>query len=342
MEHSRTSRVMSRRRVLEILGATSLGGATAAILSSSRVPAKAWAQTAAGMPRRGGTLSAAAEADPVSLSPFKVSTFAALQAFEHVYESLITYDAQTNLVPALAERWEVATDGRLYTFHLRPGVRFHTGKPMGAEDVKYSIDKILDPQTASPWRPWLGPVREVKVVDAATLQIGLESPFPGLLGGLASLRASVVLPAGAGEAENLNLTAIGTGPFKLVEYVPQDRLVYARNPDYWDKQLPYLDGMTFKILPDENARLAAVLAGQLQYAVISPQGAAQIAQGGQLSVLKTPFAWVAIMQVNVSRPPLTDPRVRRALRMAVDTNEVIQKSVVGACAFYLLHPPRQR
>src|SRR5262245_14778523 len=154
--------------------------------------------------------------------------------------------------------------------------------------------------------------------------MNLDAPYP-LLGSFAANRASAIIPKRIAEQENLKLNAIGTGPFTLVEHVPQDRLVYARSPDYWDKSLPYLDGMVFKVLTEETARIAALRAGQVQYAFLSGQGAAQLEGAPGVTVNKSPTAWVVIHYINRRNKPLSDARVRRALRMAVDTNEVIQK-----------------
>lgn len=310
-----------------------LGGGVAGLdlLGLSAFSSPALAQSA-GVPKRGGTLIAAQEVDPVSLDPHTNSNFSAVQGFEHIYESLTGYDEKTNIVPALAQSWEITNGGKTYTFHLRPNLKYHNGQTMVAEDVKYSVERVLDPKTASPWRNQLEAIKEMKIVDPLTIQMNLDAPYPGLLGSFASLRASGIIPKGMAERENLKIKAIGTGPFKLVEYVPQDHITYARNPDYWDKPLPYLDGMVFKILTEENARLAALRAGQIQYAFMTAQGAAQLEGSSGFAVMKSPYAWVVLHYINVYRKPLSDARVRRALRMAVDTNEVIQKAVYGAGA----------
>jgi peptide/nickel transport system substrate-binding protein len=317
-----TDRDITRRQLLA--GGLAVGGGLAGLelLASGAAHAQ-------GTPKRGGTLVAAAEIDPVSLDPHTNSNFSSIQAFDHVYESLTSYDEKTNIVPALAQSWEITNGGKTYTFKLRPNVKFHNGQPMTAEDVKYSIERVLDPKTASPWRSWLEPIKEIKIVDPLTVQMNLDAPYP-LLGSFAGMRAAGIIPKGLAERENLKIAGIGTGPFKLVEYVPQDRIVYARNPDYWDQPLPYLDGMVFKVLTEENARLAALRAGQIQYAFLSAQGAAQLEGAQGVSVMKSPFAWVALHYISVVDKPLSDARVRRAMRMAVDTNEVIQKAVYGA------------
>jgi peptide/nickel transport system substrate-binding protein len=280
-------------------------------------------------PRRGGTLYAAQDVDPVSLDPHTNANLSALQGYEHMYESLTGYDETMRVVPALATRWEIGADATVYTFRLRPGVKFHNGQTMLAEDVKYSIERVLDPRTASPFRNIFAVIKEVKALDPLTVQITLNEPYPGLLSEFAGLRASGIVPNGIAERENLKLKAVGTGPFKLGEYVPQDHLTFVRHAEYWDRPLPHLDGMTFKILTEENARLAALRAGQLQYAGLSPQGVTQLGGTSGITVLKASFAWAAAHRINVAKKPLSDARVRRALRMAVDTRAVIQKAVFG-------------
>src|SRR5262245_19481660 len=239
-------RMLSRRGLLAgglALGAGAVGLRT---LTSGGLLVPVSAATSP-QPKRGGTLVAAQEVDPVSLDPHTNSNFSALQGYEHIYESLTGYDEKTRVVPALAEKWEISNGGKTYLFHLRPNVKFHNGQTMTAEDVKYSIDRVIDPKTASPWRSWFDSIQEVKIVDPMTIQITLKDPYPGLLGSFAGMRASGIIPKGLAERENLKIKAIGTGPFKLVEYVPQDHFTYARHQDYWDRPLPYLDGANFKI-----------------------------------------------------------------------------------------------
>ena len=144
-----------------------------------------------------------------------------MQAYDHIYESLTGYDEKTNIVPCLAQSWDISNDGKTYTFKLRPNVKFHNGQIMTAEDVKYSIDRVMDPKTASPWRSWFDMIKEIKVVDPLTVQMTMDAPYP-ILGSFAGMRASGIIPKGLAERENLKIKGIGTGPFKLVEYVPQE------------------------------------------------------------------------------------------------------------------------
>ena len=327
---SRVSRRKFLAGGLALGGGLGLGGQDGA--AQLLIPWRGQAAEAAtaAQPKRGGTLVAAAEVDPVSLDPHTNSNFSAAQGFEHLYESLTGYNEQSQIVPMLAQKWELSNGGKTYVFHLRPNVKFHNGQTMTAEDVKYSVERVLDPKSASPWRSWFDTIEEIKVVDPLTVQMNLNAPYPGLLGSFAGMRASGIVPKGLAERENLKIKAIGTGPFKLVEYVPQDHITYARHPDYWEQPLPYLDGMTFKILTEETARVAALRAGQIQYAYVNAQDAQQLSGVPGIKVLKNLVASVTLQYINVSKKPLSDWRVRKALRMAVDTNEVIQKAVFGA------------
>ena len=324
MSSSSDSRGALSRRAFLAGGLVLAGAAALDVAGPGVMPARA---AAAGAPTRGGTLTAAQEVDLLTLDPHKNSNFSALQGYDGVYESLTGYDEKTNVVPALAQKWDIANGGKTYTYHLRPNVKFHNGQPMTADDVQYSIGRVLDPKTAAPLRSWFDSIKEIKVPDPLTVQMNLDAPYPDLLSAFAALRASAIMPKGYADQANLTTNAVGTGPFKLVEYVPQEHVSYARNADYWDQPLPYLDGMTFKILGEENARLAALHAGQIEYAALSAQGAAQLGSAPGIQVLKAPYAWLGVHEINVSKKPLDDARVRRALRMAVDTREIIAKAI---------------
>ena len=308
------------------------GAATAPTAAPTTAAAAAAAPTVAptaAPAARGGTLIAAQEVDPVQLDPATSSNFSALQAYEHVYESLTGYDEKTNIIPALAERWETP-DETTYVFTLRKGVKFHNGQDLTGADVAYSLERAVDEKTGSPWRSLLQPIKSIEVKDPFTVRINLSSPYPGLLGAFAVLRNSGIMPKDWDKSNNTKLQAVGTGPFKLAEFVATDHVTYQKNPDYWDKGRPKLESMTFKVMLDQNARIAALRSGQIQYATLDAQGAEQLRGQQGIQILQSPSAWLATHPFNVSRKPFDDKRVRQALRMAVDTNEVIQKAVFGA------------
>ena len=298
--------------------------------AATAAPTAAAQAAPAGQVKRGGTLTIAQELDPVSLDPHKSSNFSAVQGFEHVYESLTQYDDKLNVQPALAERWDVSPDGTQYTFHLRRGVKWHDGKEFGAADVKYWHERMMAKETVAPYKNWFDMIERIEVVDTSTARAILGKPYPPLLATFAALRGGAIIQEGAAERSNLATSAVGTGPWKLVEYVPQSHLRYVKNPDYWNPELPYLDEFTMKIVVEEDARVAALRAGQVDYAFLTQEGADRVKADRNVTVLESPKAWLTVAQVNTSRKPFDDVRVRQALRMALDPKEIIQKAVSGA------------
>src|SRR5262249_20860433 len=193
---------------------------------------------------------------------------------------LTAFDEKMAVVPALARAWDVSPDGKTYTFHLRPGVTFHDGKALTADDVTYSLGRVLDPTTSAPFRSWLGPLKDVQAAQPAGVRAVLAAPHAGLLAGLAALRGWAIVPSAAAEKQDLHKTAVGPGPFRLPEYVAGAPLTYVRHASYRDQPLPYLDGITFKILADEKARVTALGSGQVGYALVSVQAADELQRVG--------------------------------------------------------------
>src|SRR5690606_39266203 len=155
--------------------------------------------------------------------------------------------------PALAESWETPDD-LTYIFHLRQGVKWHDGSDFTAEDVKYTFDFVIDQDGPAGWRANFSQVDNIEIVDPYTVKFNNNSPFPALLGAMAILRSSMIIKTGDRENKDLKTTLNGTGPYKLVEYVPKDFIRYERFADYWGAPLPYFDEVTFKIFEDEESR----------------------------------------------------------------------------------------
>ena len=139
-----------------------------------------------------------------------------------------------NIQPALAESYEAAPDATSYLFYLRQGVTFHDGRPMTAADVKYSLDLTLNPPAPVVASPYLANVKEVVVVDDATVRIDMTKPDPTIPGILAWQRLTPIFPNGIADEINLLSEGIGTGPFKLIEYISNERLSYEAFTDYWE------------------------------------------------------------------------------------------------------------
>ncbi len=313
-----TRRSLTRRQLLQ--GGAALGAA-------ALVPRAGRAQ-APKPPKAGGASVWAAETDPVALNPITNSNFSSTQGFEHSYESLTAFDARLNIVPALAERWDTP-DPTTYVFHLRRGVRFHDGSEFTADDVKYTFDIVLNPKGPAVWRGNFDQVDRVDVVDRHTVRFTTRAPFPPLLGALAILRSSAIIPKGAMEKLKLETQVVGTGPYRLVEYVPKSHIKLKRNPDYWGKPLPYIEDVTFRILEEEDARVAGLRAGSLDYAFLGPEGAQRLRGERSLVIASRPRTYLYAFVINRARKPWSDPRVRQAISLATNRQEVVEKVFSG-------------
>jgi peptide/nickel transport system substrate-binding protein len=239
------------------------------------------------------------------------------------------YDERLKLVPCLAETW-VNTSPTIWTFKLRRGVRFHDGSEFEAQDVRYWFERIARP-AATQSASWPGVVAGVEPRGRYEIEVTLAAPYAPLLASLAGLRGSAIAPRAwlqsAGAAAKT--TAIGSGPFKIAEYVPGSHIRYVKHPDYWEKGLPHLDEIVLEVEPNEQARMAALRSGQVRYTVLGPGAERLLRNETSLSVRSSPGPTQVVTQINASRPPFDDVRVRQAIGLAVDRKQAIEKVLSG-------------
>ena len=285
-------------------------------------------------PRSGGVFRVGVP-DPPALDPHQVVNFLPQTVASLAYGHLLRFPAgpeQTSstdfrILPDLAEKWEYQNPTTL-VFSLRKGVRFHKKPPVNgreviADDVKYSLERF---RAKSPIRARLEPVQSIDVLDRYTVRIVLKEPYAPLLNHLASATHTAILPREAEERfKDFNSVdaVIGTGPFVLKSYERGVRIVFERNPDYHMAGLPYLDGVTFEIVPDQAARLALLRAGKIELAhwwgFLSPEdGKALKRTNPEMVVSPHMVADVGHIFVRTDQPPFNDVRVRRAVSLALD------------------------
>lgn len=333
LRHGRISRREFLGRAAALgLGLPAVMSLIASCVAPGAAPAAAPAESAkepSTGPKAGGTSVWAAESDPVALNPITNSNFASTQGFEHCYESLTAYNSKLEIIPSLAESWE-QPDDLTYIFHLRKGVKWHDGTDFTAEDVKYTFDIVLDPEGPAIWRNNFDQVDKVEIMDSHTIRFTTKAPFPPLLGAFAILRSSAIIKKGAMESMNLESQLIGTGPYKLIQYVPQDVIELEKFADYWGAPLPYIDKVTFKILVDEDTRVAALRAGQVDYAFLTALGEQRLRDDPNITLLKGPRTFLFVFIFNMQREPWSDVRVRQAISLATDRDELIEKALSGA------------
>ena len=297
--------------------------------TSAAVPSPAATSAAASLPgKRGGKIVWALDLAPTVLIPYGLISFDIVQGHEFLYDSLLEWDKDLNVKPALAESFE-ATSDRTYVFHLRKGVKFHDGTEMTAEDVKYSMDTQVNPPL--PGQKGFGLViASTEIMDKYTVKITMPSANPTVPGFMARGNAPII-PKGAYDKMNLSNQAIGTGPYKLVEFVPNDRVVLARNPDFWKPGLPYIDEITLKGFPDEQSRIAALRAGAIDGGNFTTDTVQAVKNDKSFVLQKglTSNPHLIHFTIKGDGKPWNDVRVRQAINKVVNRQDLIDKIYNG-------------
>lgn len=281
-------------------------------------------------PVRGGQIVVPFLVEPGDLTPSKKAQFPPSQIYDQIYDTLLTIDSQ-GIKPGLATSYEVAPDNLSITFKLREGVMFHHGREFEAKDAVFTLERILDPEFASPWAGQIASVSKVEAVNKYTLKISLTEPFAPILSILATGWYTSIVPYDFAPDHNLNEEASGTGPFQLVEYVPDDHVTLKAFPDYWDKGYPCVDGLRYDIIPDQQAQISAFRQGNADLVALNDPKFIPILQNDEGSSLLEPAGPVneSGLAINTAEGPTADIRVRRALSLGTDRQAVIDTVLFG-------------
>lgn len=305
--------VMRRRDVLALSAAAVAGAATEA------GPARAQGG--------GGVLRIAVGTSLRSLDPAGTTT-----GEEYIYDNLVfngltRMQEDLKVVPDLAESWNFDEDLKTWTFRLRRGVKFHHGREMTAQDVIATYRRILDPATAAPSRSNYEMIEAMEAPDSHTVVFRLAYPYGGFAD-ILSDRQVKILPQDA--IDRLATQPIGTGPFAFRSYTPGDRMILARNPDYFEAPAPRLDGVELRIIPEMSVRLAALQAGDIDVVwELPPENVKSLKDNPGLRVESVATAsWDAAI-MNNAIPPFNDPRVRRAFHLGLDKRDVVELVLFG-------------
>jgi peptide/nickel transport system substrate-binding protein len=286
--------------------------------------ATALAQTA------GGILRVGSNSDPATLNPYVFGNEFDRNAFRPIYDPLVEYDLNTyEVVPRLIESYAPSTDGLLWTLNVRPGVTFHNGQPLTAHDIVWSFEQALLP-AATRTAPLLGFVNEVVATGDLTVEVRLSQPDQLLPHTMVDIR---VTPR---DHTAFNEDPIGTGPFQLVSWEPNRQLTYTRNPNYWDQdsagnQLPYLDGLEIRTVPDSSVLVIQLINGEIDFMTSAPFGQiAQLVNGGMVTAVPPDNRAMGFYDiiVNTQREPFNDVRVRQALSLSLN-REGLVRSLFG-------------
>ncbi|MBI4011044.1 MAG: ABC transporter substrate-binding protein [Candidatus Rokubacteria bacterium] len=294
------------------------------LLSLALLPASGHAQPAAG----GASLTVQVTSEPPGLDLTATPASAtATVVFYNVQEALVKVDQQGKLAPWLAERWHTS-DNLNYTFFLKKSVRFHNGRAFAADDVKFVLERARNPETKHPHGRHYADIAAVHVKDEHTVTISLKKPNAMFLYNLAR-QGSVIYPREA--VEQLKSQPVGTGPFVLARWDRGDRIVLRKNPDYHVRGLPRLEQVTFRFIPDPNAALAALQAGDIDVLGfgLGPESVEVVRRAPALQLILGETTNDVILALNNSKAPYSDVRVRRAITHAIDKDEIVKGAMFG-------------
>jgi peptide/nickel transport system substrate-binding protein len=317
----------SRREFLKYTGATLGAVGIAGLLPNSN-------RAFAAVPKAGGHFKPATVGFTVhhTFDPALVSLIGESQVTWTMFNSLVRFDANMNIVPDLAQSW-TTPDETTYRFKLYPGIKFHDGSDCTAEDVVFSLDRVRDAKTGSPNRSKLSEVDTIKAIDEQTVEITTKGPFAPLMAYLCNARTGTqIVSRKAVErlGADFGKKPIGTGPYKMVDWKPGEKIEFERHSQYFMKGWPYLEKVTEVLIAEESTATNAILSGDVDLTstvLFSDVKSLEKAKG--IKVMKQPGLNIRFVQMNCRVKPFDDPFVRQAFSYAFDRKQLIDAVIYG-------------
>jgi ABC-type transport system substrate-binding protein len=282
-------------------------------------PIQSWAQVP------GGTVTYAAGADPDNLDPANAESNPSEAVNRMMYENLARFDEKLKIVPGLATKWEQSKDGLTWTFFLRKGVKFHDGTPFNAEAAKVFFERMIGPEKPSRAGLYTPFVNSAEVVNEYTVKVHLKTPFAFFLNNLAHSASGIISPTALNTyGKDISRRAVGTGPFKFVEWIHGDHLTMVRNDEYWGGK-PRLDKIIVKTVKEDSARVMMLLSGDAQLIVRIPsEDIPRLQKDPNIQLDSTETLRVLFIGINCYKKPFSDVRVREALSYAIDKESIVK------------------
>jgi peptide/nickel transport system substrate-binding protein len=275
-----------------------------------------------------GELRVAIPWTPENLDPtMNLSSIRAMVGVS-MFDSLVGRDAENRIVPQLAESWRLVDD-TTWQLKLRRGVVFHDGEPFNAEAVRFTFQRVLDPEQKSPNRANMAEVARVDVIDDHTVNLVTRQPYAPLINRL--LDFPMVPPKYVAEKGNqgMALKPVGTGPYRFVELVKDDRLVVEAFDRHW-RGAPKIRRVVYRPIPEPFTRVAALRNNEVDLVTtIPPSLARELEKVGGVRVQRVPSSWIIYLGLNALKKPLSDVRVRQALNYATDVDAVVKNVLEG-------------
>ncbi|WP_053218546.1 ABC transporter substrate-binding protein [Virgibacillus senegalensis] len=266
-------------------------------------------------------LNIANDQEPAGLDPHKTPAHSSIRVYSQIYEGLLTFDENMEVKGQLATDWE-QPDDTSYVFHLVEGVKFHNGREMNAEDVVYSFERILDEETASHIASYFSNIEKVEAEDEYTVKFTLSEPDATFLSYLTNASAVVIPKEVVEENEDLQQTAVGTGPFKLEEWVPDNHVTLVKNEDYYMENQPKLDQVVYSTMKEESSRLSAIRTGEVDLTTLSAKSASLLQDQDGVNIMDYQSLEYSYVGFNVDKEPFNNEKVRQALSLATDRQSI--------------------
>lgn len=276
-----------------------------------------------------GVINISLHQDPPKLDPCHSTAFVDRHVFQSIFDKLFDIDEKGKIIPMLAEKWEISSDGKTYILKLRKGVKFHDGTDFNAEAVKFNFDRYME--ISSVRRNELAEVDSVSVADDFTIKIVLKRPFAPFLSILTDRAGMMVSPTAAQKyGQDFMNNPVGTGPFVFKERVKGSSITLLKNPNYWQPGLPKAEKIVYKIIPDANVALVNLKSGQVDITNRFPFNEANnFKNDPKVRVINDPGPGFRGMVLNVSKAPLNIPAVAQAIDVLIDREAIVKVALAG-------------
>jgi ABC-type transport system substrate-binding protein len=295
--------------------------------------------------RPGGVYRYPLRYSPKTLDPAGSTETYTVTVVQQLFDGLVDFDRDLNPIPAIARSWRVSRDGRVYTFDLQPGVRFHNGREVTADDVVYSITRLLRPETQSPAAAQFDVIagaadlragratglRGVRATGRRQVEIALEEPYTPFLS-LLAMKGAKIVPKEAVEAKEppFERAPVGTGPFRFVRWDEGKEIIVEANPGYF-RGRPYLDRIVYGIMPSATDAdlFRDFRSGVFEQATIPADLRDEILADAKVRVVRRPVLGILFYGLNLGRPEWRDRRVREAMQLGLDRAAILSRAPLG-------------
>jgi len=283
-------------------------------------------------PKYGGIIRTAVMSDPPTLDPAHITDTTSDMVARQIFDGLVDYDENLKIVPVIAKNWTISKDGKVYTFNLRQGVKFHNGREVTAEDFKYSWERVMNPATKSERANFMEDIAKVEAPSKYVFKVTLKEPR-GYFLQMLPYSCFWVVPKEEVEKSGADFgnKPVGSGPFKFVSWTHDDKVVLEANKDYFAGR-PYADGVEIRIIPDETVIIMELEKGNLEwYENIPPSEFTRLSEDPKWkdNIISKPELGTYYIGMNCQKPPLNNKLVRQAINYAINREQIIKTIMRG-------------